>query len=130
LERNEDAVTEGTNAEAVAVGMDVHTRDGESLGTVSSVEGHYVVATAGAIFTSTTYIPVQAVAAVDAAGIVRLGVTGDEVRVSNWNQLPDDFHAGAAVPDVAGRDNLEAAAERIPSGRSGTAAIRDTDPST
>jgi hypothetical protein len=107
--------------------MDVQTSDGETLGTVSSVEGRYVVATAGAMFTSTTYVPVSAVATVDAAGIVRLGVTGDDVRAADWDQVPDDFHADATVPEVPGRDNLEAAAEHIPGGRTSTAAIRHHD---
>jgi hypothetical protein len=109
--------------------MDVQTADGESLGTVSSIEGRYVVATEGALLTSTTYIPTSAVTKVDAAGIVRLGVTSDDVRTGNWGQVPDDFHADATVPEAPGRDNLEAAAEHTPGGRSTTAAIRDDAPS-
>jgi hypothetical protein len=109
--------------------MDVQTSDGESLGTVSSVEGRYVVATDGTMITSTTYIPTSAVTKVDAAGVVRLGMTSDDVRAADWDQVPDDFHADATVPDVAGRDNLEAAAEHIPAGRNATAAIREDEQS-
>jgi hypothetical protein len=123
-------VTDETNVESVAVGMKVRTADGKSLGTVSSVEGHYVVATDGAIFTSTTYIPIAAVTTVDGAATVHLDVTGEEVQASGWDQVPDDFRLGAKVPEVTGRDNLEAAAEHIPGGRTTIAAIRHgEDPS-
>jgi hypothetical protein len=104
--------------------MKVQTADGEALGTVSSVEGHYVVATAGAFLTSTTYIPITAVAKVEGSAIVHLSVASDDVRSAGWDQVPDDFRAGATVPEVSGRDNLEAAAEHIPGGRTTTAAIR------
>ncbi|HYJ12484.1 MAG TPA: hypothetical protein VEW66_02775 [Thermomicrobiales bacterium] len=66
---------------------------------------------------------------VDPAGIVRLGVTGDDVRAAAWPELPDDLYAEAQVPEVIGRDKLAAAAEPIPAGRATMAAIREDEPS-
>ncbi|HYJ12927.1 MAG TPA: hypothetical protein VEW66_05015, partial [Thermomicrobiales bacterium] len=66
---------------------------------------------------------------VDPAGIVRLGVTGDDVRSAAWPELPDDVYAGAQVPEVISRDKQAAAAEHIPAGRTTMAAIREDEPS-
>ena len=98
------------------VGLEVMAADGESLGTISSIEGQYLVATKGVIFTGTTYIPVATIATVE-QDEVRVGLTGGEVRAAAWDQVPDDFHAGAVAP--------EDAAQSIPQSRSNTAAIRD-----
>lgn len=117
-------MTDATNHQRLTTGLDVLTSDGESLGTVSSIEGNYLVATRGAVFTSTTYIPVSAIATVEDTE-VRIGLTGGEIRVAAWDQVPDDFRADASVPEAAGKDNLQAAAEHIPQSRSNTAAIRD-----
>jgi hypothetical protein len=107
----------------LTIGLPVLTSSGESLGTISSVEGTYVVATDGVVFTSITYVPVSAITTVEPGGI-RLEVTSDEIRAAGWDQVPDDFHADATVPEVPGEDNLEAAA-RVPGNRITTAAIRD-----
>jgi len=108
--------------------MNVQTADGDSLGTVSSVEGNYVVVTSGALLTNTLFVPVNAIAQVDASEVVHLDMDSQEVRAAGWDEMPEDFRAGASVPEVPGRDNLEAAAERVPGGRSATAAMRDGEP--
>jgi len=117
-------MTDAQNLSDLKTGLDVLTADGESLGEISSVEGHYLVATKGVVFTGTTYVPVSAIATV-VESEVRLGLTGGEVRAAGWDQVPEDFRAGASVPEAVGKDNLQAAAEHIPGGRTSTAAIRD-----
>ncbi len=108
-------MTDATNDPRLTPGMNVLTADGESLGSISSIEGTYLVASKGVVFTGTTYIPASAVATVE-EDEVRLGVTGGEVRAAAWDEVPDDFRAEATAPEDAAE---------VPQSRSNTAAIRD-----
>lgn len=110
----------------IIAGMSILTADGEDLGTVSSIEGNYIVATKGLIFTDSTYIPTSIIKSGDDTTL-HLAVTADEVKASDWDEVPADFREDATVPGAGDGDALHEAAANIPSGRASTAAIRDDD---
>ena len=71
----------------VTGGMDVFGADGEKVGSVSGVEGDYVVVSKGFFFPTDYYIPVSAINTSDADGLY-LSVTKDAALNQGWDAIP------------------------------------------
>jgi uncharacterized protein (TIGR02271 family) len=71
----------------VTGGMDVFGADGEKVGSVSGVEGEYVVVSKGFFFPTDYYIPASAINTSDADGLY-LNVTKDNALNQGWDAIP------------------------------------------
>jgi uncharacterized protein (TIGR02271 family) len=71
----------------VVQGTDVFGSEGAKVGSVSAVEGDYVVVSKGFFFPTDYYIPSSAINTVEADGIY-LNVTKDEALNQGWDTVP------------------------------------------
>jgi uncharacterized protein (TIGR02271 family) len=69
-------------------GMDVFGADGEKVGSVSGVEGDYVVVSKGFFFPTDYYIPTSAITTADAESVY-LNVTKDDALNQGWDVVPE-----------------------------------------
>jgi uncharacterized protein (TIGR02271 family) len=68
-------------------GTDVFGADGDKVGSVSGVEGDYLVVSKGFFFPTDYYIPTSAINTADAEGVY-LNVTKDEALNQGWDTIP------------------------------------------
>ena len=68
-------------------GQDVFGADGEKVGSVSNMEGDYIVVSKGFFFPTDYYIPTSAINSVDDDGVY-LNVTKDEALNQGWDTMP------------------------------------------
>ena len=71
-------------------GATVYAADGATLGTVSAVQGDYVVVEKGFVFPTDYYVPTGAIANME-GGDVYLSVAKEEALASTWGQVPSDY---------------------------------------
>jgi uncharacterized protein (TIGR02271 family) len=69
-------------------GTDVFGSDGEKVGSVSAVEGDYVVVSKGFFFPTDYYIPTSAINTANDDGVY-LNVTKDEALTQGWDVVPE-----------------------------------------
>jgi len=69
-------------------GMDVFGSDGEKVGSVSGVEGDYMVVSKGFFFPTDYYIPTSAIESAGDDGVY-LNVTRDEALNQGWDAVPE-----------------------------------------
>jgi len=71
----------------IAAGQDVFGADGDKVGSVSGMEGDYIVVSKGFFFPTDYYIPVSAINTADDEGVY-LNVTKDEALNQGWDTVP------------------------------------------
>jgi len=84
---------------AIQPGMEVFGSDGEKIGEVFDVLPGWFVVTKGFVFPTDHYIPVAAVANIDADGRISLAFTKDEALEQGWGTDPAGTDGDAAELD-------------------------------
>jgi uncharacterized protein (TIGR02271 family) len=81
----------------VAYGWDVVGRDGDKVGTVSTIQPHYIGVEKGFLFKEDIFIPTSAITRVT-DDTVHLNVTKDQIENEDWTREPEmtDRHREAA----------------------------------
>jgi uncharacterized protein (TIGR02271 family) len=72
---------------SIGAGQDVYGADGNKVGSVSALEGDYIVVSKGFFFPTDYYIPTSAINTADADGVY-LNVTKDEALNQGWDTAP------------------------------------------
>jgi uncharacterized protein (TIGR02271 family) len=81
-------MADATNTLTITGGTDVFGADGAKVGSVSAVEGDYLVVSKGFFFPTDYYIPTSAINTVDEDGVY-LTVSKDEALNQGWDAIPE-----------------------------------------
>lgn len=68
-------------------GSEVVDRDGEPVGNVTEATPSYIVVEHGRVFPTDTYVPIEAIADIE-AGTVRLNLTARQALAESWETAP------------------------------------------
>ena len=78
-----------SNLQHIQPGTNVYASDGDKIGDVSEVGVNYVLVRQGWLFTTDRYIPLAAIAGVDADGIY-VNVAKDQIEHMGWDVMPEE----------------------------------------
>lgn len=92
-------------------GWDVYAADGEKVGDVEEIHGHYLTVSKGWFFTTERYVPSSAISSVDRERVT-LGVTKDQLDAQDWDRVPTQ--AIETGPEPTHRTMMAGDTERIP----------------
>src|SRR5688500_13365082 len=79
-------------------GQDVFGADGDKVGSVSGVQGDYMVVSKGFFFPTDYYIPLNAINTVNDDGVY-LTVTKDAALNQGWDTIPATYVSNRATTD-------------------------------